>query len=69
MPRGTGRRGMGPRGGSRGLWVAPGLGRCDMNLGDQIVGGSGDQREELTSGAVLAVESPSRTDGVAALVV
>ena len=55
----------GPRGGSQGLWVSPGLGRRDMNLGDQIVGGSGDQREELTSGAVLAVESPSRTDGVA----
>jgi hypothetical protein len=49
--------------------VSPGLGRRDANLGDQNVGGGRDQREQLTSSAVLAMESPSRTDGVAPLAV
>jgi fructoselysine-6-P-deglycase FrlB-like protein len=49
--------------------VSPGLGRRDANLGDQNVGGGRDQREQLTSSAVLAVESPGRTDGVAPLAV
>ena len=38
--------------------ISPGLGRRDVNLGDQIVEGSRDQREQLTSSAVLAMESP-----------
>ena len=47
--------------------VLPDLGCHDTNLGDQSVGGSCDQREQLTSGAVLAVESRSCLDGLAAL--
>src|SRR4029453_5827958 len=50
-------------------WVSLCLGRRDLNLGDQNVRGSRDQREQLTSSAVLTVESPSRTDGVCALAV
>jgi len=40
-----------------------------MNLGNQILGSSGDQREQLTSSAVLAVESPGRPNGIAAFAV
>lgn len=54
---------------SKNRGISPRLGRRDMNLGDQDVGGSRDQREQLTSCAMLAVESHSRTDGVAPLTV
>jgi hypothetical protein len=49
--------------------VSPGLRRRNMKLGDQNVGRSRDQRKQLTSNAMLAVEPPCRTDGLAAFTV
>jgi len=49
--------------------VSPDLRGRHLKLGDQNVRGGGDQREQLTSSAVLPMESPGRTDGVTILAV
>src|SRR5215217_1710307 len=49
--------------------VLPRLGRRDLNLGRQNVGGRGDQRKQLASNPVPAMESPRCSDGVAVLAV
>ena len=47
----------------------PRLGRRDLNLGHQNVGGRGDQRKQLASNPVPAMESPRGSDGVPVLAV
>jgi hypothetical protein len=49
--------------------VSPGLGCCDVKLGNQNIGRSRHQGDELTCCAVLKVESPGFANGFAALVV
>jgi len=49
--------------------VAPALSRRDTNLGNENAWRSRDQREQLTSNAVLAVQPPRRTNGLGAFAV
>jgi hypothetical protein len=49
--------------------VSPGLLRRHTKLGDQDVGRGGDQREQLASNPMPAMESPRCPDGVAVVAV